>query len=68
MSDRTYSVPSMSCGHCQATIESALSGLDGVEAVVVDLSTRTVKVAGGASDEAIRSALVDAGYEVAGVA
>ncbi len=38
----TLSVPDMSCGHCKASVEKALSPL--AEAVTVDLTTRHVTV------------------------
>jgi copper chaperone CopZ len=41
--------------------------LDNVNVVDVDVESRTVRVGGDATDESIRSALGDAGYEVAEV-
>lgn len=35
-------VTGMSCGHCKATVEKALSALPGVEKATVDLSAGTV--------------------------
>jgi copper chaperone len=64
---RTYSVPAISCGHCQAAIEAEVATVPGVEAVAVDVAARTVRVEGRASDEAVRSAIDDAGYDVAGL-
>ncbi len=63
---RTYSVPAISCGHCQAAIEAEVGKVDGVDAVAVDIASRTVRVEGVAPDEAIRAAIDEAGYEVAG--
>jgi len=62
---RIYSVPAISCGHCQAAIEAAVATVAGVESVDVDIAARTVRVAGDAPDAAIRSAIDDAGYDVA---
>jgi copper chaperone len=64
---RTYSVPSISCGHCKASIEGEVGKLDAVSNVVVDIENRTVTVEGDASDDAIKAAIDEAGYEVAGV-
>jgi copper chaperone len=64
---RTYSVPAISCGHCQAAIEAEVATVPGVEAVAVDVGARTVRVEGQASEEAIRAAIDDAGYDVAGL-
>jgi copper chaperone len=66
MSTLTYSVPSVSCAHCQAAITEEVSVLAGVEAVDVDLETKTVTVTGDPlDDEAIIAAIDEAGYEVA---
>ncbi len=44
MATSVLNVPDISCGHCQATITNALSPLDGVQAVNVDIPTRKVMV------------------------
>jgi copper chaperone len=64
---RTYSVPGISCGHCQAAIEAELAKVDAVDAVAVDLGAKTVAVTGAASEAAVRAAIDEAGYDVAGV-
>ena len=63
MSDTTYTVPGISCGHCKSAIETEVGALDGIESVVVDIDTKQVAVVGSASDDAIRAAIVEAGYE-----
>ena len=66
MSTLTYSVPGVSCAHCQAAITEEVSVLPGVQAVEVDLETKTVAVTGEPLDEeAIIAAIDEAGYEVA---
>ena len=67
MTTRTYSVPGISCGHCKAAIEGELDGVDGVTAVVVDIDAKTVAVTGEATEDAVRAAVDEAGYEVASV-
>jgi copper chaperone len=67
MSIRLYSVPGISCGHCKAAIEGEVGKVAGVEQVEVDVEARSVRVEGSASDEAVRSAVDEAGYEVAGL-
>ena len=62
-----YSVPAVSCDHCKQSIEGAVSKLEGVEAVIVDIDARSVRVDGPVPDDKVRSAITDAGYEVAGV-
>lgn len=58
----TLSVPDMSCGHCKATVESALGTVPQVSEVKVDLGTRKVEVIGTAPAAALLKALDDAGY------
>jgi copper chaperone len=63
----TYSVPGVSCAHCQHAIETEVSRVQGVESVEVDLDAKTVTVSGEPLDEAaIVGAIDEAGYEVAG--
>ena len=59
-----FSIPEMSCDHCVAAITGAVSPLDGVESVVIDLAAKTVAVTGG-DRELIIAAIDDAGYDVA---
>jgi copper chaperone len=63
---RTYDVPGISCGHCKAAIEEEVGQLDGVAEVTVDVDTRKVTVTGEIDDDAIHTAVEEAGYEVAG--
>lgn len=63
---KSYSVPGIHCGHCAAAIKGELSGVEGVEAVDVDLDSKVVTIRGrGLSDEALREAIDEAGYEAA---
>ena len=62
---RVYTVPGISCDHCKNAIESHLGPVDGVEAIAVDVESKTVTVTGAADDDAIIAAIDDAGYEVA---
>lgn len=60
----TYTVPGMSCGHCEASVKRELSAVPGVRAVDVDLKTKLVTVSGASLDDAaLRAAIVEAGYE-----
>ena len=58
----TLSVPDMSCGHCKATVESALGAVPQTGDVRVDLAARKVEVTGPAPAEALLKALDAAGY------
>jgi copper chaperone len=63
-----YRVPDMTCDHCRKAIVSALSPLEGVERVEVDLVSKTVTVAGeGMRDGDLRAAIAAAGYEAEAV-
>ncbi|MGH9182748.1 MAG: heavy-metal-associated domain-containing protein [Acidimicrobiales bacterium] len=65
--DRIYSVPGISCDHCRVAIEDEVGKVTGVEQVTVDVDAKTVTVAGEVSDDSVRTAIDEAGYEVAGV-
>ena len=67
MSDTlTYTVPGMSCGHCESAVKGKVSAVEGVENVDVDLDTKLVTVTGtNLSDESLRAAIDDAGYDIA---
>ena len=62
----TLSIEGMMCGHCQATVEKALKGVQGVSEVVVSLEDKNAVVTADASVSAdtLKNAIVDAGYEV----
>ena len=62
MAETTYHVPGITCGHCRSAIETEVGALDGVESVAVDIDTKQVVVVGSAGDDAIRAAIVEAGY------
>ncbi len=62
MSKKTVTVKGMMCAHCVSHVEKALTAL-GVQADV-DLATGTAVVTGDVSDDALRKAITDAGYEV----
>lgn len=61
----TYTVPAISCDHCVAAITGAVEPLAGVESVDVSVDAKTVTVAGSFDDAAVRSAIDDAGYDIA---
>ena len=62
----TLSIEGMMCGHCQATVEKALKGIAGVSEVVVSLEDKNAVVTAeeSVSADALKAAVVDAGYEV----
>jgi copper chaperone len=60
-------VPEISCDHCKAAIEGEVGKVPGVERVLVDVPGKTVAVDGAAAEDAIRAAIDEAGYDIAGV-
>lgn len=68
MVERVYRVPEVSCQHCVKAITDALTKIDGVSAVNVDLESKLVTVQSNASvaDGQLRSGIEEAGYEIAG--
>lgn len=66
METRTYTVPGMHCGHCEAAVAKEVRAVHGVDSVGVDLGSKVVTVVGDQlDDDAIRAAIDEAGYEVA---
>jgi len=61
----TFSVPGMTCGHCEAAVTTEVGALAGVVSVQVDLETKTVTVAGSGLDRArVVAAIDEAGFDV----
>jgi copper chaperone len=68
MTDKTFKVPDMGCGHCKATVENELSKLSGVERANADIGRGTVEVSydeSQVSTEQLKGAIEEAGYTVA---
>jgi len=59
-------IEGMSCGHCVMRVTRALKEL-GLENVNVDLASKSATVEGTASDETIKNAIEDTGYDVASI-
>ena len=60
----TYTVPGMSCSHCESAVTEEVEQVAGVRSVEVDLETKHVVVRGSdLSDDAVRDAIREAGYE-----
>ncbi|TDC99874.1 heavy-metal-associated domain-containing protein [Nonomuraea deserti] len=66
MSNATYTVSGMTCGHCVGTVKTEVSKIAGVTAVDVDLATGQVTVTGNEPIEEalVRDAVEEAGYEL----
>jgi len=63
----TLKINGMMCMHCVAHVKKALESVDGVLSVEVDLKSGTAKVTGAAPADALRAAVINAGYEVVSV-
>ena len=63
---KTVSIEGMMCMHCAGRVEKALNALPGVTATV-DLDGKLATVIGDVSDEVLRKAVTDAGYEVTSI-
>jgi copper chaperone len=71
MTTTTLPVNGMTCGHCVQAVTTELTALPGVSDVAVELvsggvSTVTVISEGPLDDDAVRAAVEEAGYDVAG--
>ena len=66
MTTETIKVEGMMCGNCQMHVTKAVSGVDGVSNVDVDLKDGQVTVdydEGKTNTDAIKAAVVEAGYK-----
>ena len=61
----TFAVGGMMCKMCQAHVEKALAAVKGVKSVEVDLDGGKVTVSAkeGVSEETLKKAVKDAGYQ-----
>ena len=57
-----YLVTGMSCAACQAHVEKAVNGVEGVTSCSVSLLTNSMNVTGTADEAAVIKAVEDAGY------
>lgn len=65
MSQATFSISGMSCGHCVKAVDKALAAVDGVTGAQVAIGTATVEFDGTrTSASAIGAAIDEAGYQV----
>ncbi|MEU3511683.1 heavy-metal-associated domain-containing protein [Streptomyces longwoodensis] len=63
-----YQVNGMSCGHCEGAVSGEISQLPGVSSVKAVASSGEVTVVSAAplDEEAVRAAVDEAGFELAG--
>lgn len=61
----SFSVPGMTCGHCEQAVRDELVKIPGVQTVEIDLATKAVRVTGTALDRAALATAVDeAGFDL----
>ena len=68
MTEKTFQVPDMHCGHCKSAVEGELHKLSGVRRATADVENGTVEVSydeGTLSTEDLEDAIEEAGYTVA---
>ncbi len=66
---KVIEINGMSCGHCQARVENALNEIAGVEAKVELKKNRAiVNLKSEVTDETLKNAVTEAGYEVVSIA
>ncbi|RBY75179.1 cation-transporting ATPase [Blastococcus sp. TF02-09] len=68
MSTASYTVVGMTCGHCVNAVTEEVSAVPGVQTVDVDLESGGLTVSSEApvDDAAVRAAVEEAGYSLAG--
>ena len=62
-----YALEGLTCGHCVATVENAVTAVDGVAAAAVELvrgGRSRLVVSGTPDDAALREAVTSAGYSL----
>ena len=62
---QAYTVAGMTCNHCVMSVREEVGEIAGITDIDVDLATGRLTVAGdGISDDAVKAAVAEAGYEV----
>lgn len=65
---KTMKIEGMMCPHCQAAVTKALNALDGVKAEVnLEEKTASIQAENTVSDDMLKKAVEDAGYEVVSI-
>ena len=66
LTTRNYTVEGMTCAHCVLSVREEVSDVSGVTSVDIDLASGRMTVTGDEiSDDAVRTAVTDAGYRLA---
>jgi len=60
---KTFVVTRMTCANCVRHVTQAVTDVDGVESVIVDLEAGTAFVQGNPEASVVIAAIVEAGYQ-----
>jgi len=66
---KVMTIEGMMCAHCTGRVQKALEEIEGVESVVMNLEQKSAEVTlnGQVSDDALKAAVTEAGYDVVGI-
>ena len=69
MIKKIITIEGMHCNHCASSVEKAVESVEGIKSAKVNLDKKscTAKLCGEVSDEAIISAIKEAGFEIVGI-
>lgn len=59
-----YKVQGMTCGHCEKAVIQSIQSRDPAAQVSVDLAAGTVQVQTSLSEQAVREAITEEGFQV----
>jgi copper chaperone len=65
--DAEYELEGLTCGHCAASVEKAVSAADGVKSAAVELvpgGLSRLVISGTVAEAAVRDAVTSAGYSL----
>lgn len=64
ITEKTYTVAGMTCGHCELSVREEVEEIPGVESAQADHTAGRLTVRGDVDDDAVRKAVEAAGYTV----
>ena len=65
MSEQTFTVTGMTCGHCERAVTQAVQTVDPNAELTIDRAAQRVTVTSDQPREALAKAIADEGYQVA---
>ncbi len=66
MPNKTFLIEGMTCNHCVANVKDAITGIEGVQEVKINLTQKNAVVDGDYDAEEVKTAIEKAGYKVVG--